>query len=497
LGVRKCSKCGKTTFENRCECGEFTKPTLFCPYCNIATGDKEICPRCGKETTSVRLQAIDIKTLYSQALERLVERGNFGVKGVLGLISKDKTPEPLEKGVLRAKHDISVFKDGTVRYDLTDLPLTHFKPKEIGTSIEKLKQLGYELDHHGRPITDESQIIELKPQDVILSKDAGNYLLRTANFIDDLLTKYYGLELYYRAQSRDDLIGQLVIGLAPHTSTGVLGRILGFTDASVGYAHPFFHAAKRRNCDGDEDCVMLLMDGLLNFSRSYLPERRGGKMDAPLVLTTRVDPSEIDSEAHNIDVTDHYPLEFYEATLRYTDPKEVASEMDLVGARLGTPAQYEGFSFTHDTSDIAAGPLNSAYKTLGPMIDKAEAQLKLAKKIRAVDARDVAERVISSHLLPDLIGNLRAFSRQKVRCVKCNKKFRRPPLSGTCPKCGGRIILTVHEGGVRKYLETSLKIAEDYDVSDYTKQRLKLIDLEIQSLFENDKSKQMGIADFM
>jgi len=250
-------------------------------------------------------------------------------------------------------------------------------------------------------------------------------------------------------------------------------------------------------CDGDEDCVMLLMDGLLNFSRSYLPERRGGKMDAPLVLTTRIDPSEIDSEAHNIDLVQRYPLDFYEATLRYANPKEMEPKMDLAGARLGTPAQYEGFGYTHETSDIAAGPAHSAYKTLGTMVEKMEAQLKLAKKVRAVDAKDVAERVITSHFLPDLIGNLRAFSRQKVRCVKCNAKFRRPPLRGTCPKCGGRIILTVHEGAVKKYLDVSLRIAEEYDVSSYTKQRLKLIALEVRSLFEGDKSKQMGLVDFM
>ena len=33
-------------------------------------------------------------------------------------------------------------------------------------------------------------------------------------------------------------------------------------------------------------------------------------MDAPLVLTTRIDPKEVDKEAHNIDVTAKYPLEF-------------------------------------------------------------------------------------------------------------------------------------------------------------------------------------------
>ena len=53
------------------------------------------------------------------------------------------------------------------------------------------------------------------------------------------------------------------------------------------------------------------------------------------------------------------------------------------------------------------------------MIDKMETQLELARIIRAVDERDVAERVINTHFLPDLIGDMRAFSRQKVRCVKC------------------------------------------------------------------------------
>jgi DNA polymerase II large subunit len=250
-------------------------------------------------------------------------------------------------------------------------------------------------------------------------------------------------------------------------------------------------------CDGDEDCVMLLMDGLVNFSRSYLPDRRGGQMDAPLVLTSRIDPNEVDKEAHNVDVLFQYPLAFYEATLKYQNPKDLVKIMDTVSGRLGTPAQYESFGFTHDTANIAAGPRNSAYKTLGTMIEKMEAQLGLARKIKAVDPTDVAERVINSHFLPDLIGNLRSFSKQKVRCTKCNAKYRRPPLMGTCPRCGGNIVLTVHEGSVRKYLETSLRIADEYNVRHYTKQRLELLEIEMRSLFESDKVKQKGLADFM
>ena len=495
---RACTRCGATTFTRSCpDCGGPTMAKLQCPVCNIDVGEP-VCPKCGHETTSADKITINFKTEYLKAFENIGERDNLtSFKGVIGLTSKNKTPEPIEKGILRAKHGVITFKDGTVRYDMSDLPLTHIRPAEIGTDVQTMHRLGYTVDMDGKELVDPSQVVELKVQDLVISHHCGEYLHKAACFIDDLLVKYYGLEPYYNATTANDMVGTLLIGLAPHTSAGVLGRLVGFTRASVGWAHPFFHAAKRRNCDGDEDCVMLLMDGLLNFSRSYLPDKRGGQMDAPLVLTTRIDPNEVDKEAHNIDLLRRYPLEFYEATMDYANPKDLEKVMDTVTGRLGSPGQYDGWGFTHDTSDIAMGPANSAYKTLGSMIEKMTGQLELARKIRAVDERDVAERVIKSHFLPDLIGNLRAFSRQKVRCVKCNRKFRRPPLLGKCPKCNGKIVLTVHEGSVKKYMEVSLQIAEEYEISDYTKQRLELLKLEIKSLFESDVSKQLGLADFM
>jgi len=66
-------------------------------------------------------------------------------------------------------------------------------------------------------------------------------------------------------------------------------------------------------------------------------------MDAPLVLTSRIDPNEVDKEAHNVDVLFQYPLAFYEATLKYANAKDIVKIMDTVSGRLGTPAQYEGF----------------------------------------------------------------------------------------------------------------------------------------------------------
>ena len=240
---------------------------------------------------------------------------------------------------------------------------------------------------------------------------------------------------------------------------------------------------------------MLLMDGLLNFSKLYLPDKRGGRMDAPLVISSRIDPAEIDDEAHNLDVVEHYPLEFYEATREMADPESV--DITLAEASVGTDDQYRGFRHTHDTSNIALGPALSAYKTLGSMEAKMDHQLELSRKLRAVDEADVAERVIESHFLPDLIGNLRAFSRQETRCHDCGTKYRRMPLSSQCRECGGDVHLTVHEGSVTKYLETARRVAEEYGARAYTRQRLEIVERSIDRLFENDRNKQSGIADFM
>jgi DNA polymerase large subunit len=1199
VGRRECENCDTETFKCRCpECGGDSYPVYRCPDCETRVEPDQAgraeCPRCEVPATSVEWQTIEMNDEFRGALESVGERPNVfdTLKGVKGLTSAHKTPEPIEKGVLRAKHDVSAFKDGTIRYDMTDLPVTSVRASELDVEPGQLRALGYDEDIHGEPLRHDDQLVELRVQDIVLSDGAATHLLKTADFVDELLGDYYGLEPFYDMDERDDLVGELVFGMAPHTSAAVVGRVIGFTSAAVGYAHPYFHAAKRRNCfhpetkvwyrdeneewrydeirqlveerleeprtddfgalveeldceilvpsidengnvvrksveavsrhpapnhlveietrsgreitvtpdhsmlrwngnnleeiearelevgasvpgflgetgsgfseedtssgavadggsferdevagveivqpeisntycvtvrdthnlvangiatkqcDGDEDCVMLLMDGLLNFSKEFLPDKRGGSvaedsrlvafdpkgdlrfttfgefwddlesdveldgkfekktclhegwktfafdddhsvspmpiekairyeadeellrvetqfgrsiditenhslfrygneieevagedleegdliiaprefdiesvettldviehlddpyvfiddevetmltsewenaewgserraafdgglsyrlskrklavdtfseiaenadrtisehvtvglqgsstgiarhidvdkdfawllgmfvaegslsgvrptihntnekyidrltsiieqtldcepvvrwssksyevafpavfrellyslgfeelesynssekvvpdcilrapdtvvkaflrgfvagdgsetsdenhstisfhttseqvkdgivfllhrlgivanisrrerdesrqpiftvtssggakrnplqqalsdekpyipkslvvsipdalmdiremnienvkqiiprylkrresislekirdivseldknqlpseasskldeirplvegdlsylriknigrvdydgylydlqvgsepiftanwlyahnsMDAPLVMSSRIDPSEIDDEAHNMDIVDRYSREFYEATLEMADPEDV--DITVAEEYLGTDREYTGFRHTHDTSDIALGPDLSAYKTLGSMMDKMNAQLELARKTRAVDETDVAERVIEGHFLPDLIGNLRAFSRQETRCLDCGVKYRRMPLSGDCRECGGRVNLTVHQGSVNKYMDTAIQVADEYDCREYTKQRLQILERSLESVFENDKNKQSGIADFM
>ena len=470
-------------------CKECHKETVSLNCCNSLTMVKE----------DPRKRIVDLSELVTQALNN-TKIGIFPkVKGVKELKTADKIPESIEKGILRAQRDLRVYKDGTLRYDMIDLPITHFYPREVGLTLEKAKELGYFKDHKGEELNSIDQLLELKVQDLIVSERAGNWLVKVSNFVDEELSRLYGQEPYYKltpTSSHKELIGSLLICLSPHTSAGVLTRLIGFTKAKAQYGHPFLHAAKRRNCDGDEDSIMLLLDGLLNYSDSFVPTTRGGTMDIPRVLSTRIDPAEIDSEAHNVELNTSYPLEFYEKAQKKVAPNKVASLLDMVSNRLETESQYENYGFTHSSSSINLGPSESRYVTLGSMKEKALASLVLASKTQASDATYVAEQTIEKHFIRDIIGNLRSFSTQGVRCKKCTKKYRRPPLKDTC-FCGGSLQLNISPASVAKYRQIATEISEQYGARSFIKQRLELAFNAIEDTLENEQIKQMDLGAFL
>ncbi len=519
MGRRTCVKCSKES------------PFILCHHRVIdADGIERVGETCGGRTkmreseNSKRrrrgeIQTVRLDTMIEDARIRLgIDRLPRQVKCMKQIASRDQTPEAIEKGLLRAKHELPVFRDGTVRFDMSDVPITHFTPREISVPWQTLESLGYTHDCEGKPLENDEQMLEIFPQDFIVSKNACDFFVRTAKFIDELLVRYYNMEPYYNVNTPDDLVGHLICALAPHTSGGVLSRIIGWADCSGGYAHPLFHAAKRRNCDGDEDAIMLLMDGLLNFSREILPANRGGLMDAPLVLTTRLNPTEVDKEALNVDSGWFYTRDFYETTLSQPHPKECAERMDFVERRLGSVAAVRGYGYTHGCHALDQGPALSAYKTLDTMIDKMNGQLDLGHRLRGVDVRTVASSVVRSHFLPDLRGNLNAYARQKIRCLKCAHSYRRMPVSGSCiqPKkesgrgltsvgvakaegglCGGNLALTVSEGAVRKYIKVTKHVMAKYGVDRYTKQNVEWLSDSADSLFNNDRAKQLSLSDFL
>ena len=938
LARYRCKKCGKSTFFRRCHiCNGEARLERICKKCGVSViGDVH----CGEKTAGYDRRPVDLVQLFESIKLRLGFTPEE-LKGVKGLSNAGRIAERIEKGFLRSKYDVYVFRDGTSRFDATDVPITHFTLKDIGLSVEKAKELGYTKDYQGKELKNENQVVLVFPQDIILSKEGVEYLIRVSKFIDEMLINVYGVGPYYKINKPMDLIGHAAVGLSPHTSAGALCRIIGYTDANVGYAHPFFHAAKRRNCfsgdtkipifengqwkierldclvennlenpekddggtlycklrrdiktltfnqknkkfetapithiskhqvsdtvilrsksgreitvtadhpfpspegkktalnldkmyipakieipdrdiesfdlsdytedvmvkikndifadknkkefcrernlnyktftnyvyrgsyplelaeefadvdgfsisakrdgvaikpkvecsdefmqflgiylaeghirrtngkksvyqlgiaaanarvrkavsenirelfgnypsenknglticsriiasfienlgcgrnarekkipsfvfslpknkvrallsglytgdgsvsisstlevnlstvsrelvdgisfllsrlgiihsistkddknpkhaklyqirsygadaarfieeigffgkkqekaeelmkkwktvmrksrketigdifvdtavdkktgkkqqtysltvsphhtviangivahqcDGDEDSVMLLLDALINFSRRYLDEKRGGTMDSPLVLTTIMNPKEIDDEAHCVEIVSSYPLEFYRACERYAWPYDV--KIKTVKDVLGKDSQFR-LPATHLGTLFKGGNTRTAYVKLESVPEKVRLEFGLHNKIRAVDKTDAAERLILSHFIPDLYGNLRSYSRQIFRCVNCNTKYRRVPLSGRCMRCGGNLLLTINKGGIQKYLKITKEIIENYHLPDYMKQRINLIEKEINNIFEDEKEKQLGLVDFV
>ncbi|MCK9595560.1 DNA polymerase II large subunit [Candidatus Pacearchaeota archaeon] len=501
--INYCETCKKETIYSSCEnCGAITKKLFYCKDCDKVSS--EVCAEHQKVQT-YQTKDLDVKHYFDKAVEKLkLEKIDIPplIKGVRGTSSAEHHMENICKGILRAIYNLQVNKDGTIRFDATELPIVSFKPKEISVSVQKIRELGYDKDIYGNEITDENQIIGMMPHDVILpcssetlDEKADDVFVNVCNFIDDLLVKFYGQKSFYNIKKREDLVGQMGVCMAPHNCAGVICRFIGFSNTLGLLASPYMHAAIRRDCDGDEAAVMLLGDVLLNFSRKFLPGHRGGTQDAPLVLNGKIDAGEVDDQILDFEMVDEYPIELY----HLAEQGKHSSELKINNVKRCLKENkdpFVGIGHTHETTNFNDGIVCSSYKFLETMQDKVNHQMGLVEKLRAVDTSDTARLIVDRHFLKDLKGNLKKFSMQGFRCVKCNEIMRRPPLTGVCTKCGGKIIFTINEGGIKKYLEPAINLAEKYHLSTYMKQNLQIVKDNIDSVFGKELEKQKSISDF-
>jgi len=501
LSDRTCAECGEASIAARCACGGTTAVSAKCPRCGAAVPAGGLCERCDRRAVSHSHRRYALGPALAAAQERVRVRAREPLKGVRGLVGQGRVAEPIEKGLLRQAHGLYAFKDGTVRYEATNAPLTHFRPAWIGVEPSRLRELGYETDIDGRPLEDASQVVEMFTQDAIIPAGAAEYLLGACRYVDDELERLYGVAPYYGARRPEDLVGHLVVGLAPHTSVGIVTRVIGLAGTHVCLGTPNWHSAKRRDADGDADALMMLLDVFLNFSREFLSDRIGGLMDAPLLIQPYVLPQEAQSQAHNLEVVRRLPLEFFEATLsgpKATDVKCV----ETVKSRLEAGGAYEGYGYTHETSSLSASGRRSAYSALGSMDDKLELQIRVADKINAVDTAEIVSNVISTHLVPDLVGNLRAYATQEFRCTRCGAKYRRIPLSGACTgtagggRCENALTATITRASVSKYLKMATRLVEEYDVGAYQRGRIRTMAREIEMVFGDGGGSQTVMGDY-
>ena len=63
--------------------------------------------------------------------------------------------------------------------------------------------------------------------------------------------------------------------------------------------------------------------------------------------------------------------------------------------------------------------------------------------------------------------------------------------------CNGNLALTVSEGAVRKYIEVMRFVMDHYGVDLYTRQNAEWLASSADSLFNNDRAKQLSLSDFL
>ena len=510
IANRYCKICNLPSVGTKCRnCLSDTPMKYICRICQdtirIADNDSKKenlnkCNKCKREGKSYSPVQYPLKKMLKVAEKILEMQSTQPLKGVKSLMGKNKSAEPLEKGILRQKYDLYAFKDGTIRNDATNEPLTHFKPKWIMTNITKLKELGYSHDFNGNDLSNEDQLLEIFIQDIILPIDTANHLLQVSKYIDKELLKLYKLKPFYNASNIEDLIGHIIVGLAPHTSVGIIGRIIGYTDSQVCLGSPMWHSAKRRDCDGDADSVMLLMDIFLNFSKEFLPDKIGGLMDAPLLIQPIVLPHEVQRQALNIDITSNYPLQLYEKSFKYIKAENLSKNIEIIKNRIGSELQFYNYYFTHHTDLLTTKEKRSAYSRLTTMNEKLEMQISTAKLINAVIPDEVASMVLTTHIIPDIMGNMRSYSSQAFRCTNCGEKYRRIPIAGKCLLCGNNLIQTVTRNSVEKYVYIALEICNKFKMNDYLSSRIESLVMELNYVFkekEVQKNPQSSIFDFI
>ncbi|MCP8309859.1 MAG: DNA polymerase II large subunit, partial [archaeon] len=171
--------------------------------------------------------------------------------------------------------------------------------------------------------------------------------------------------------------------------------------------------------------------------------------------------------------------------------------IDIIKNRLKNENQFYGLKFTHDTSTIYVERNRSTYSTLKSFSEKLEKQIELAMKINAVDPNEVVSSVLKTHILPDVIGNMKAYTSQNFRCKSCGERHRRIPLKGVCLNCGGELQPTVTRASIEKYLNIGLKLSEKFKVSEYVRSRFEIASEELSSLFISKKEgAQLELTEF-
>ncbi len=413
-----------------CNVCSFVSPYKICPICDSETTQLYYCQTCKTSSTSPTCNKcnsscvsydnnyVDIEKIIDHAVKKVGIRPYAPLRGITQATGPFKEVERIEKGILRQKHNLNVFKDGSVRFTITNAPLTTFTPKLVNASVGRLKELGYLTDINNKELRSEEQIIYLKPQDVILSFKAADHLRRVCDFLDEELSSLYSVTPFYNIKDQSDLIGHLIVSINENNDFALVGRIIGFTESPLCLAHPVWHLSKQSRCSGVADQITMLLDALLNFSSHYFsPLNSKGTISS---IQPILDPEEYFQFTNNIAIT--------------------SSSIRSRTIRLKTEDYiFKMYSSSQHLPTICSQN-HSSYYDLSHLD-----QIKLQIQINEYSStpNEILDNTIKTTVIPTILYTISRYTKQQFKCKNCNKVYRRQTYSGTCIVCGKQLQPTV------------------------------------------------------
>jgi hypothetical protein len=368
-------------------------------------------------------------------------------------LNEQSKGEMIKKSFLRKKYNISLANGPIFNFQLPNARLSHFRPIDIGTSLKNIKELGYRVDINGIPLKSDDQVLSIFVNDILVPKSISKTLKQIYNFLDEELQSIYDQKPFFEIQELNDLIGTFLVGCNPNYSTGVIGRVIGWSDAKFNsdclMAHPLWHGSKYSNCRNDEpDFLFVLEDLLLNFNLGLLPSKINSLLGKPIFIKKHISKNDI-----SVDL-EHY--------LDKLSKKE--SEISIsVGKNIFSPSYnilidfYNSLQSKHHllSSIKPQIQLDNEFNKQMPLeltpidFDLIEKNFNLFSRFYFGNLEFVKKLYFDAFIFPRFNAQLDLWLEQSIECPKCESPYPYA-IFRNCPSCNQPLVLVYSKEPIMK-----------------------------------------------
>jgi hypothetical protein len=389
----------------------------------------------------------------------------------------------LDKTILRAKNNLTVFKDGLIHFSVINSPLTSFKPIEINVSVEQLHSLGYYYDIYGHLLENSQQEVLLKPSDIIIPENLLEQIINVMRFINDELKLIYDKEPFYDiSMESNSIIGLNVIGINKNYSIGIFGRVIGYSSVSTCFATPIWHLSKGSYCNGEmSDSFVLDLDCFLNLDIRLIISKIG--MFRGIPIFTQIQPDLSISSATLEKFSGGFFNKFvYE---KESHSKDSTQHINDFISYIKYNSQFNQFSVIYTADKINPIVSRNELLTIPGQIEKLISFFEYSTILKTIDIIKIFNGSISAFIYNNILPMINNFFKADFLCPSCNNRID-VIINEHCLVCNNildfsNVIMKIEYN----YHQIQQLIAkfEKFKLSESTKNLLKYAELQLEGFF--------------